>query len=248
MRFVTFRLKRLYPLFLLFGIGAFTLLCLFVSVPYASHALGQASVSAMTEASVPPVIILDAGHGGEDCGAIGDSGVYEKDLNLSVTLELGRILTEAGYTVVYTRTEDRLLYKEEENIRGMRKIYDLKNRCAVAQAYEDATFVSLHMNSFGDARYSGLQVYYAPANEDSRLLAEAIQSTVCQRLQTDNRRKIKSGTDMYVLEHAGVPAVLVECGFISNREECERLCDATYRTSLAQAIADAIASRRPLGE
>ena len=90
------------------------------------------------------IIILDAGHGGEDSGAIGVSGILEKDLNLQLTAEIGRQLEEKGYIVVYTRTDDRLLYKDEENIKGIRKISDLKNRCKFAEEYPESVFISFH--------------------------------------------------------------------------------------------------------
>lgn len=244
MRFITVRLKPLYPLFAFFGLGLCLIFVLFLTVPTSASRLENA-LEVSGDAAVPQTVIIDAGHGGEDCGAIGVNGVYEKDLNLSLATALGEELRARGYTVIFTRTEDKLLYKEEENIRGMRKIYDLKNRCAIADAYPDALFISVHMNSFGDARYDGLQVYYAPDREDSRALADAIQTAVVRDVQTENRRKIKRGTDMYLMEHAIPTAVLVECGFISNESECERLCDAEYQKTLAKAIADGIVFYKP---
>lgn len=243
MRFITVRLKTLYPLFVFLGIGLCLLSVLLLTVPSSASRLEDA-FAASAEAAVPMTVVIDAGHGGEDCGAVGANGVYEKDLNLSVATALAEELRTRGYTVILTRTEDRLLYSEEENIRGMRKIYDLRNRCAIADAHPQALFISVHMNSFGDARYDGLQVYYAPNREDSRMLADAIQTAVVRDVQMQNRRRIKCGTDLYLLEHATPTAVLVECGFISNGSECERLCDAAYQKTLAQAIAEGIAAYR----
>ena len=181
-------------------------------------------------------VILDAGHGGEDCGAIGKSGVFEKDLNFDITMQMGSLLSGYGYNVVYTRTEDKLLYRPEENIKGIRKISDLKNRCAIANGYTDAIFVSIHMNSFGDSRYSGLQVYYSESISDSRMLAEAIQSSVRKTLQPQNNRRIKSGDGIYLLENITMPSVLVECGFLSNVEECEKLSQKEYQKELSFSI------------
>ena len=183
-----------------------------------------------------PTIIIDAGHGGEDSGAIGKNGALEKDINLSVSVMLGEELTARGYNVVYTRTEDKLLYKEEENIKGIRKISDLKNRCAIAKEYPKAIFVSIHVNSFGDPRYSGLQVYFSENDARSRQLADKIQLSVKDRLQPDNSRKIKPGEGIYLLEHIDNVAVLVECGFISNLEEAEKLSDKEYQKELSFAI------------
>jgi N-acetylmuramoyl-L-alanine amidase len=185
-------------------------------------------------------VVIDAGHGGEDPGAIGKNGIYEKDVNLSIVMEMGRLLEEKGYVVLYTRTDDRLLYKDEENIKGIRKISDLKNRCSFANKYPEAVFVSIHMNSFGDQRYSGLQVYYSEKNEKSREVADKIQSKVAADLQPDNKRKIKAGKGIYVLENTTIPAVLIECGFLSNPEECEKLSEKEYQKRLSFSIVCAI--------
>ena len=182
------------------------------------------------------IIILDAGHGGEDPGAIGVTGVYEKDLNLELVFEIGKILEEKGYIVVYTRTDDKLLYNEDQNIKGIRKISDLKNRCEAANKYPNSIFVSIHMNSFGEGKYSGLQVYYSPGDEASRLLADKVQSSVKNSLQKENNRTIKQGDGMYLLENTEPTAVLIECGFLTNKTECEKLSKKEYQKELSFSI------------
>ena len=191
-----------------------------------------------TEAASAPemLIILDAGHGGEDAGATGINGALEKDLNLSVVNILGEMLTEKGFAVVYTRSEDKLLYEEWENIKGIRKISDLKNRCKIAKSYPNALFVSIHMNTFGDGKYSGLQVYYSPENKESEMLAGAIQSSVKKELQPNNNRNIKQGDDIYILENIDNTAVLIECGFLSNEEEAKKLSQKEYQKMLSFSI------------
>lgn len=186
------------------------------------------------------LIVIDAGHGGEDSGAVGVNGALEKDLNLQITLEIGKALEEKGYVVVYTRTDDRLLYTEEENIKGIRKISDLKNRCKIAARYPNSVFVSIHMNSFGSSKYSGLQVYYSEKNDESRLLADSIQNKVINDLQKTNNRVTKPGKDMYILENIDNTAVLIECGFLSNKEECEKLSEKEYQKELSFSIVCAI--------
>ena len=181
-------------------------------------------------------IVLDAGHGGEDCGAIGVNGVYEKDLNLAIAIKLGDYLKAAGFEVIYTRTEDKLLYTEEENIKGFRKIHDLKNRVNIANEYNNALFVSIHMNSYGSSECSGMQVYYSSKNNASPLAAELIQESVVSKLQPTNKRKIKEGNDLYLLENSLNPAVLIECGFISNPAEAEKLSEKEYQKELSFAI------------
>ena len=182
------------------------------------------------------IIILDAGHGGEDPGATSASGKHEKDLNLEIAFCLGEMLTEKGYAVVYTRTEDKMLYTETENIKGIRKISDLKNRCKIAREYPNAIFVSIHMNSFAESKYSGLQVYYSTKNEQSEKLAGYIQSSVKRELQPSNNRKTKQGKNMYLLENIENPAVLIECGFLTNTEEAEKLSKKEYQNLLSFSI------------
>ena len=191
-------------------------------------------------AKIGPVIIIDAGHGGEDPGAIGMNGVYEKDVNLAIALNIGEELKSKGYTVVYTRTEDKMLYLPEENIKGMRKISDLKNRCKIAAEYEDSVFISIHMNSYGASKYSGLQVYYADKNEESRVLANKIQSQVKKDLQPENNRQIKNGSSLYILENTIGTPVLIECGFLSNENECQKLSQKEYQKELSFSISCAI--------
>jgi len=186
------------------------------------------------------IIILDAGHGGEDSGAVGVNGRLEKDLNLEMALEIGSFLEQKGYVVVYTRTNDRLLYTEAENIKGIRKISDLKNRCKVAANYPESIFISIHMNSFGIEKYSGLQVYYKPESDASRALANSIQERVTTDVQNNNNRKIKSGKGMYVLENITNTSVLIECGFLTNKEECEKLSEKEYQKRLSFSIVCAI--------
>ena len=181
-------------------------------------------------------VILDAGHGGEDCGAIGINGVFEKDLNFDITYMIGEGLITQGYDVIYTRTSDALLYTESENIKGIRKISDLKNRVKIAETYPDAIFVSIHMNSFGDSKYSGLQVYYGTSNDNSCDLAKRVQDTVRAMVQPGNNRKVKRGDKIYLLENTSGVSILIECGFLSNVQECEKLSQKEYQKSLSFAI------------
>lgn len=186
-------------------------------------------------ANVNKTVIIDAGHGGEDVGAIGVNNQFEKDLNMQIAIKLGDYLSAAGYNVIYTRTEDRLLYTEEQNIKGMRKIYDLKNRVEISNSYVDAIFVSIHMNSFGQPNCSGLQTYHSD-NIESKILAQTVQDSVKNLLQPNNRRSVKEGNDIYVLENSDNVAILVECGFISNPEECQKLSEKEYQKELCFSI------------
>ncbi len=196
----------------------------------------RAYESTLSEITDKSTIILDAGHGGEDCGAIGVDGIYEKDLNLMIANEIGKLLSEKGFAVIYTRTDDALLYTEEENIYGIRKISDLKNRCKIGAEHKNAIFVSIHMNSYKTSDCTGLQVYYSEKNSGSYALAASVQRTVQSELQKDNRRQIKPGKDMFILENLENPAILIECGFLTNPQECKNLAKKEYQKELSFAI------------
>ena len=228
------RVRGVVGLILLLAVSVASALgVIFLVDTYAYPAIAAAAVDNKDKITT---VIIDAGHGGEDCGAIGVDGVYEKDLNLAISELLRTELQARGYNVIMTRSEDKMLYSPEENIKGMRKLSDLKNRCAIARGVENAIFISVHMNSFGLEQYSGLQVYYSEGNEDSRLLAEAVQKRVRADLQTENKRTTKSGKNLYILENCPITSVIVECGFLSNAVECKKLSDKEYQKRLSLAM------------
>ncbi|MBO5355278.1 MAG: N-acetylmuramoyl-L-alanine amidase [Clostridia bacterium] len=233
-------------LFISFGAVFLTvaLLCSVLFQTIEGYFLSAAPTS--TEAVRSPVIILDAGHGGEDGGATGTNGVLEKDLNLSMTRGLAALLRLAGYTVVETRTEDKLLYPAGTQ-KGHKKQGDLSNRLAFTEQYPNSLFVSIHMNTFPTPSCEGVQVWYSQNHEASKEFATAVQSEVTARLQPSNHRKIKAATsNIYILRHAKTPAILIECGFLSTPAECERLCDPLYRQELTLALFAAISEKTAL--
>ena len=194
----------------------------------------------------PPIacVVIDAGHGGEDGGTSSAAGVLEKDLNLSVAFALRDLFEAAGVPVVMTRTEDKLLYDRNVDFQGRKKVLDLATRRLVAEkvAAEVADgggvclFISIHMNAFPQPQYSGMQVWYGAAHPLSAEVAGRIQSAAVA-IMPDNHRKIKAaGSNIYLLDRIKSPAVLVECGFLSNPEEAERLSRERYRYAVAAAV------------
>ena len=182
-------------------------------------------------------VVLDAGHGGEDGGAVSASGLYEKDLNLAVATLVRELLESNGIRVVMTRETDVLLYDRNVDYHGRKKALDLAARKKIAEETPNSIFVSIHMNAYPQSQYHGLQVWYSPNHPQSRVIAEEIQSTVANALQTDNTRRPKSATSsIYLLHHLNTPAVLVECGFLSNPAEAARLGDPEYQKQLALLI------------
>ena len=186
-------------------------------------------------------VIIDAGHGGEDGGASSASGLIEKHLNLEISSILCDMLKDAGVSVVMTRTDDRLLYDRSVDFEGRKKKLDLAARLEVAKTYEESVFVSIHMNSFSDKRYSGLQVWYSPKCPESMVLAQKIQSNTRLSLQPNNKRAIKAAdSKIFLLDNAISPAVLVECGFLSNPDEARLFESDEYKTKIAKVIFDSI--------
>ena len=212
---------------------------LFSSLFY-SFSEDSTSFASTAEERTSPVIIIDAGHGGEDGGATGTNGVLEKELNLTVSYMLSDLLRGAGYTVIQTRTEDRLLYAEGAQ-KGHKKQSDLENRVKFTEKYPNSILISIHMNTFPLENCEGVQVWYSQNDERSATLAKQIQDGVKEHLQPQNNRKIKAATNsIYLLRHAKTPAVLIECGFLSTPSECARLCDTSYQQKLALTLFDAI--------
>ena len=196
--------------------------------------------AASADSAEAPVVIIDAGHGGEDGGAT-FGGVYEKDLNLAVALSLEEILKACGVKTVMTRREDILLYDRNSDYQGQKKVQDLATRRKIAEEYENAIFVSIHMNSFPEEKYRGLQVYYSGNDPLSLSIAQDIQSAAKVFLSPDNSRKAKeAGSSIYLLDRLSCPAVMVECGFLSNSEERALLCDGEYRRAIALCIASSV--------
>ena len=194
----------------------------------------------------PPIacIVIDAGHGGEDGGTSSAAGVLEKDLNLSVAFALRDLLEAAGVPVVMTRTEDKLLYDRNVDFQGRKKVLDLaarrivaeKTAAAAAESGGTSLFISIHMNAFPAPQYSGMQVWYGTGSTASAEVAGAIQAA-STALMPDNHRKTKAaGSNIYLLDRINSPAVLVECGFLSNPDEAERLADETYRRAVAAVV------------
>ena len=206
---------------------------------------GGVNVAQYTSAglSSQPVIVLDAGHGGMDGGAVGNNGSLEKDVNLSITLKLRDFLTAFGWQVVMTRDTDTSIHDESAGTIREQKVSDIRNRAAIIEKYPDCTFLSIHQNFFPQTKYRGSQVFYSKNHSDSEPLAVSIQQSICTLLQPDNTRVAKAmGKESYLLEHAKVPAVMIECGFLSNPEECSNLSDEEYQNKLCMAIMSGIFS------
>ena len=185
-------------------------------------------------------VIIDAGHGGFDGGAVANDGTIEKDINLSISLKLCEMLKFNGYKVIMTRTDDTSTEDKEGSIRS-KKVSDLKNRLKLMSENPDAVYVSIHLNKFTTSAASGAQVFYSPNFDESKDLGECIQKSIVNLIQPENTRVIKKGTSAaYLLHNAKAPAVIVGCCFLSNPKELNNLKDNEYQTRMAFAITGGI--------
>ncbi len=175
--------------------------------------------NADAETELTRKIIIDAGHGGFDGGAVAADGTFEKDINLAVALKLRDIAEVLGFKTVMTRETDKALCDRQSTIRK-NKVEDMHNRLKIINDNADGIYVGIHMNKFEQADVNGAQVFYSPNNEGSKTLAEGIQGSIAAYVQKDNKQ----------------PSVLAECGFVSNNNELKNLKSSNYQTKIAFAI------------
>ncbi|MFQ8662133.1 MAG: N-acetylmuramoyl-L-alanine amidase [Lachnospiraceae bacterium] len=183
-------------------------------------------------------VVLDAGHGSSDSGKVGINGVLEKDINLSISKKTKKYLEKKGICVIMTRNKDESL-AEGEN--GNRKVQDMKARVKRINDTKPDLAVSIHQNSYHEESIHGAQVFYYEQSEsgekDARILQEAVLA-----VDPENPRQEKANTTYYLLKRTEVPILIVECGFLSNQEEAEKLASEDYQKELAKAIANGIES------
>ncbi|HIU03345.1 MAG TPA: N-acetylmuramoyl-L-alanine amidase [Candidatus Onthocola gallistercoris] len=178
-------------------------------------------------------VVIDAGHGGNDPGGVGVSGVLEKDVNLNVAKFLQSDLEQQGIQVVMTREEDKGLYSENAS---NKKREDLANRIGVITDTAPDFVICIHQNSFTDPMYKGAQVFYYKDSEEGARLASAIQEQLIAGVDPSNTRVAKSNMNYYMLKHSPAPMVIVECGFLTNTEEEALLGQEDYQRKLAWNI------------
>lgn len=178
------------------------------------------------------VIVIDVGHGGNDPGKVSANGIKEKDVNLQIALYLKDYLIAQDYTVFLTRETDCGLY--DENVSN-KKTSDMNNRIRFFKEKNAACVVSIHQNSYPDTIQHGAQTFYFTGSEEGKSFAEAVQSSLL-KMDDTNTRLAKSSDSYYLLKHSSVPAIIVECGFLSNPEETAKLTDTNYQKQLAHSI------------
>lgn len=218
----------IYSILILMIVGAAVLRNQFSSVPTAA------------QTGTTPIFVIDAGHGGEDGGAVSLSGIPESQINLSVARKLEELLIFYGIPTCMTRKEDISLHDPGAKTLREKKVSDLHNRVSYMKSIQNPVLVSIHQNSYQDPRYKGAQVFFADT-PGSDILATQIQAVLNESLNRQNARKPQRipGT-VYLLAHIDCPAVLVECGFLTNPEEETLLRQNDYQKKLSVCIAGAI--------
>lgn len=173
------------------------------------------------------VVIIDAGHGGFDPGAISSNGTLEKDINIKIAVKLQELFEKSGTFTIMTRvSDDELGSSKKEDMRARKEIRDIN---------DGSLFISIHLNSFPDGKYSGAQVFY-PKDEESKKLATCIQNSIKENIDNKNDRVAKELSDVYILKQVKIPSVIVECGFLSNSVEERKLKEDAYQEEIAWAI------------
>lgn len=178
-------------------------------------------------------LVIDAGHGGIDAGTIGVDNTKEKGINLGIALRLYDFAVVSGISSFLVRDGDYLVYGENDD----KSRSDLYNRMDYINSINNSTLISIHQNHFEDEREWGMQVWYSPNDDKSKIIADNILNITKSNLQKDNTRLNKrSDNSYYLLYKAQVPSVMVECGFMSNNEENKKLQDDEYQKKLAYSI------------
>lgn len=178
-------------------------------------------------------VVIDAGHGGDDPGKIGVNGALEKDINLQIAFLVKDYLEQNNVKVVLTRETEAGLYDANAS---NKKVQDMKRRLAIIEEVKPMLTVSIHQNSYPEEYVHGAQVFYYNGSAEGQKLAEKIQTQFVKRVDGENKRQIKANDSYYLLRKTATPIVIVECGFLSNYEEAEKLCQEEYQEKVAWAI------------
>lgn len=212
------------------AMGVLLLAMVFLATRYGSTETLSEETAA---ASGRPLVVIDAGHGGNDPGKVGVDGSLEKDINLEIAKRLKTYLEQSDVDAVLTRETDTGLYSEGDS---QKKAADMQNRCVMIEKCDPDLVVSIHQNSYHEEYVSGGQVFYYKDSEKGKRLAEILQKRFDYVLGEENRRQPKANGSYYLLRNVRCPIVIVECGFLSNRREAALLNDNEYRDRLAWTI------------
>lgn len=179
-------------------------------------------------------LVLDAGHGGIDGGAVAEDGTAEQDINLAIVKKCQAFAGFFGIRTVLTRTDQQSLHYDPASTVRQNKVADIHAREEITNRAENPIFVSVHLNKFSDSQYTGAQVFWSKNNPEGQLLAESVQDQLTLGLHPIRQRTAKQAPDsVYLMKHLTCPAIIVECGFLSNQQETEQLKQDGYQRKLS---------------
>ena len=213
-------------------LDSFLFLCLLFAAVLLVITAKQLSSEPTLAVEEPRCLVIDPGHGGIDGGAIAFNGIKESDINLSIGLKLRSLADLLGIPTVMTREDDSVCSEQD----SYSEHEDLVRRTEVINSSPNGVLISIHQNYYPTSQPSGAQVLYA-AGENSRAFGELTQSYLVSTLQPGNRRLSEPASKkLYITSHVSCPAILVECGFLSNLTDLELLSQDTYQSSLAAVL------------
>lgn len=231
-------MKRLEELFGLtrkrkFWAAAMGALVLLSMIALEGKGLFSASGNGIREDDERICVVIDAGHGGADPGKVGINGANEKDINLKIAEYVKQYLEAIDIEVVMTRETDQGLNDEDAS---NKKVQDMKRRIELIEETAPAITVSIHQNSYPEEYVHGAQVFFYTGSKEGQELAQSIQDQLVAKVDPENKRQVKANDSYYLLKKTGTPIVIVECGFLSNSAEAEKLCTEAYQKRVAWAI------------
>lgn len=206
----------------------------------ANNNINKKTIATMSVPVTNRTIIIDAGHGGEDGGAVSSNGVSEAQINLSIALKIQKLLEQSGATVILTRSDDNAIYDIDSKTLRQKKNSDLKNRVKIGNTSTADLFISIHLNKIEQSQYYGWQTFFKDGNEQGKKLATCIQNNLNESIQKENKRTPLKISNIYIIKNVEIPTTIVECGFLSNPEEEKQLQTDEYQNRLAWGIYNGI--------
>ena len=218
-------------------LAAAALVLLLAATVFAAIPHKRNTISVLSPQRIDRTVIIDAGHGGTDGGAVSQSGVIESHLNLQIAKKVREIFAFLGQPTVMTRTGEDGLYNTNSHTIRQKKVADTRNRVELINRYESAVLISIHQNSMPNApKVHGAQVFFN-TKEQARMLANSIQAALNGCINEGNEKtETAIPKSVYIMSHVNCDAILVECGFLSNGSETELLQQDDYQRKLAAAI------------
>ena len=217
-----------------------SLLIAVVSIGIFQMNLKEESIETVALPVSNKVIVLDAGHGNPDGGAVSTNGISEAEINLKIALKLQNLLEQSGATVILTRSDENGIYDADKTKLKNQKVSDIKNRVKIGNSSSADIFVSIHLNKIPQSQYSGWQTFFKSGSEQGEKLATLIQENLNKTIEKENNRVPMKLDNVYIVKNVEIPLTIVEYGFLSNEEEERKLQEDDYQDKLAWGIYNGI--------